>query len=227
MTRSLQIPGATLLSVKGGSHLSGLPVGVLTELGLAVDSVRVAPQFSYDDTLVDGFGPYVPADVQWKLGTVEISCKLIQFDVDVLDTIVNESMGKGTGNATGKMAPTGSFLGGRKEMYSSGCHFFSLTLYTDAMVFGSGFPWRFRRCHLWQRPIIQPVGVDAQQVEVTFRALPYADPYRSGLYSGVSYGLNPVTAGLAIERDGILFVRNREILGSGAILWDFTADRSG
>lgn len=231
MGRGLQVPGATLLSCRGGEHLSGFALGSLTELGLCIEPVRISPQFNYDDVKVDGFGPYVPIDTQWQLASVQIDCKLIHFDPDTLDAIVAESMAGGTmpgglalANAGFRLAPTGTLLGGRKPMYASGNHFFSLTIESDDIITGSGLPIRYRRCHLYQRPVVTPIGTKVQQVDLSFRALPYANPYRSGLYSGVNYGLNPVAAGLAIEVDGVLFVKSRESLASGAVIWDYVAD---
>ncbi len=214
MTRSFIVPGETLIAVRGGAHMSGGPIGDVSELGLAVEEVRVIPQFSLKDIRVDDFGPDVPAEVMWMLASVRIQATLIHFDSEVLDTMLDETMGGPGFNVVAQdliirrnriLAPGGLLLGGRKPMYASGNHFFSVTL--NNTFYGSGNPWRFRKCHLMETPVIFPVGTNAQACEINIRAIPY---------------WSPVTVSVAGSGEGqsTLTVLRKEIQSSGAVLWD-------
>jgi len=251
VTRAFNLPGETLISVRGGAHASGSALGTLSELGLAKEGIKVTPEFVHQDIPVMGMGG-VPADLQWRLGTVDITCSLLHFDPNLMEQLIDESMAQGgfvyleegqavpegvnQGNAigdgvtfgrAGMTAPAGSLLWGRKPMYASGNHFFSVHMKfggQPAPEVGGGppfrDPYRFRKCILTQRPIIYELGTNVQQADLTFRAYPYQDPYRSGIYSGQTV----FTATSHIVRDGITHSLRREILGSGAIIWDRIID---
>lgn len=232
--------------------MSGYGIAQLTELGLAAGGVQVTPQFVYGDVIPTGFGG-VQADLQWRLASAEITATLIHHDNDVLDVVMDESMANGglrweqgvddvidipgpfgsifvgrlVPGVNGIMAPTGRLLDGRKEMYASGNHFFSVNLISTSPE-PQGGVWRFRKCHLANPPIVVPLGTDVQAVKIKFRALPYQDPYRTGYYSGsVQFANVPLARPYAGVRSGVEVQKRREVLGSGAILWDRTLDQSG
>lgn len=216
MSRAFILPGETLITVRGGAHMSGGTIGGVYELGLSSDAIVVAPSFSYEDVKVDDFGPNVPADLQWMLSEVRIRAALIHYDKEVLEVMQDESMGGAgfvpIGNGLldqkpGCMAPAGMLMGGRKAMYASGNHFFSFTLHNSDL--GSGTPWRFRKCVLAENPAIYRLGTNASLVDVTVRAIPYWSPTTTTTASGGGSSLTTL---------------NREIQSSGAILWDFQED---
>lgn len=221
--RQIVINGETLISVKGGLHMSGRSIAELSELGLAVNGVTIEPELKYKGVHVDDFGPDVPADVQWMLASVRVTARLVHFNPEILEVCLDESMANGgwryaagplnsdVGRA-GTLAPYGKLLGKRKRMYESGNNFFSVNLESEVL----GDPWRFRMCHLYERPLVLPLGAKASVAEVQFRALPYLDPLVSGAYSGVVGG--------TITIDGVVYSRRRELISSGSILWDRTAD---
>lgn len=252
--RELVVPGEILVAVKGGAHMSGYAVGDLTELGLAEREIKIVPYYQHVDVTPTGFGG-VACDVVWRLAHVDITLGLIHYDQGVLEILLDESAANGgirwgdpltlnepLGRA-GIMAPTGRLLGGRKAMYESGNHFFSVNL---LLASGETDPYRFRMCHLSMRPATIPMGTDTQVVDVTFRALPYQDPYRSGVFSGTqsittvngqgdafavilaaALGALPGPPGTVLRSGGVRFSKRREILGSGAVLYDRTPDVSG
>lgn len=226
MTAAFNVNGETLLRVKGGAHMGNAPIGTLSDLGLSMGTVEVSPSFYYHDVKADDFGPNVPVDVQWMLSQVLIKTTLLWYDRDVLDCALNESMGGGGGrlflNAAkdlgpgriGTVGPTGQLLGCRNRIHASGNHFFSLNLTSPVL----GKPWRFLRCHFTDRPVIRKIGTAVTMADITIRALPYADPYRSGNPNG---GPPPPWS---FTQDGILYTKRAESVASGAVIWDSTAD---
>lgn len=194
MARDYFINHQTLVRVKGGAHLGTNPVGVLSELGLCSEAIRISPTFAHKGVNVDDFGPDVPADVMWQLAHVDVSMNLVHYDTDVLEACMDESMGGGRGtNGTGLagvMAPAGRLLGGRKAVFASGCHLISLNLVGNT-------PWRFRACYMTAPPYEYPVGNERSVVKVNWRAIPYVTPTSAG---------------------------TTELRSSGAVLWDRTLD---
>lgn len=230
MPRDYQYTGEILFKVKGGEHLSGRAIGALSELGLSVGPIRISPQYHYNELKVDDFGPDVPCDLQWNLAFVRITATLIHYDFGVLEICESESMAQGgvrvipdnvlptilTGRA-GTMAPAGKFMRCRKPMYASGNHFFSVNLINTNQVYNA--PWRFRMCHLEGQPVVYQIGTNVTQAEVCFRALPYAAPPLLPYVEGVG---TPVLSGWLAG--GLVYTKPREMLSSGAVVWDRTAD---
>jgi hypothetical protein len=93
MPRQYVLNGETLVEVRGGCHASGFPIGVLSELGLAEDQIRISPQINFKDINVNDFGPNVPADLLRMLSSVKISMTLVNYSPEVLDICIAESMG--------------------------------------------------------------------------------------------------------------------------------------
>jgi hypothetical protein len=235
--RSLIINGETMVMCRGGAHMSGSPISYLSELGLAGGQVTVTPTFYHDEVKATGFGPHMPADLQVQLAGAEIEFVLIHFDADVLETLIDESLANGgiewstgglentDGGRAGTLAPTGSLLGKRLAMYESGCNYFSLNLLSPVLE----DPWRFRRCVLASRPVAIPLGTHVSEVRVNVRALPYADPYRSGMSGRVITDFaseSQLGAAGGVLRSGLLFSKRKEVLGSGAVLFDRELDQS-
>lgn len=223
-----QVYGETMVTLKGGAHLgSGLMAGP-ADLGLSHEAVQVVPIFNFRDVKVDDFGPHVPADVQWMLSHVLIKTTLIWYDNDVLDVALNESMGGGGGpifntnggggvgrGTMGMVAPAGQLLGCRNRIHASGNHFFSVMLNNTTL----DQPWRFLQCHFTERPVLRKIGTAVTIAEVSIRALPYADPYRSGLNNP-----NLPPPPWSFTENGILYSKRAEVVSSGAILWDRQLD---
>jgi hypothetical protein len=258
VARDFQIEGPCLAFVKGGAHMSGQPIMLVSELGLSDDSVRIEPRFRHGDIRADDFGPDMAAEAQWLMSDALIKMTLVHFDFQVLDICYSESMGGGSidygvlfvpdnvplgeqfefanGRAgiAGTNAAAGTLMGNGLPMFMSGNHLISLTL-SSPYAFR---PWRFRSCYLADRPIIHPVGTKYSKVELTWRAIPYAPIYVSGLETEVCsntnlpYRLPPGTVsgiyitqdiGLAADDPGRYYL-TREILSSGICVWDRLAD---
>jgi hypothetical protein len=225
MVRDIQINGECLVSVRGGAHLSGGPLGVLTELGLSADDVRIIPRFFHRDQAVAGFGPNVPAEVQWMLSEVYVRMSLVHYDKDALQVCVAEAMGgaditvspiPGLTFSDGTLVGAGQSLGRYRPALASGCHYISLNLTSPV----EQLPWRFPTVYLAESPVEYALGTKAQQVQLNWRVIPYVTPPRLS-------GSVPLLPSPAVEaRWPVLtptqasFVNEAELLCSGAILWD-------
>lgn len=204
MGRDFVVNGETLVRVKGGSHtgsyLSG-GISVNTDLGLAVDSIRVIPKFVRKDIYVDDFGPDIPAEVLFMLGECTIQMGLVHYDPVILNTCVAEGMaGGGGGNLDGVMAPAGTPMGALIPVFSSGCHYVSLNLLSPQL----NLPWRFRACYLNDPPFNLPLGTEKSIPMLNWRAIPYTAPQTASL--STSPGAGPSPPG--------------ELISSGIQLWD-------
>lgn len=165
MPRGWFINGDSMIRVKGGLHMSGGRIGVLSELGLAKDQIKITPRIGYEEVNPTGWG-VSPADLNTQGGEILISCTLIDIDYDVLKVCENESRAV---EVDGTLAPTGEFLGGLKSVHSSGNHFFTLNISSPV----EQRPIRFLSVAMHETPYVLPLGNDASEVEVTFRAIPY------------------------------------------------------
>lgn len=204
MARDYFIFGETLVSVKGGEHMSGRPIGVVSELGLSTDAIVITPRYFHHDMRIDDFGPDVPADVMWNLADVTIRMNLVHYDEEVLDRCERESMGGGPAltvfdsptNNAGLIAPAGTILGGNKFLFASGNHFISVNLFSQT---NAELSRRYRTCYLAEQPVVFPIGTRASILQLTWRAIPYQEPPS-------------------------IFNPNVEWISSGAILWDRDLD---
>jgi hypothetical protein len=249
---SFVVPGPVNIFVKGGAHMSGYPIADISELGLSVEDVKVTYHFFSEDVRITGLGNHVPGDVQTALAMADISAKLICLDPAVLGVVVDESLAGGglkdlisrapdpfnvpfdtsataSGGMAGILPAAGTLMGKRLAMHDSGCRYFSVSLVAGeerfALAAGTNVSfasYRFLKCQLHQRPLVTKLGAKVLEAEVLFRALPYADPYRSGLYSGQAFA--DLDEPNIITRSGAFWVRRREILMSGAVLWDRVVD---
>lgn len=218
--RALNTAGEVLVMVKGGAHYSGQMLGNPTELGLAVEKIQIIPTFHREDVHVDSLGARAAADVMVMAGEVQIKATLIHYNKNLLELLVSESMGGagfiplpnsvGFAGRAGRFAPAGTLLGGRKVMYASGNHFFSVSLYMGDPQ-ESGAPYRFRQCHMTDRPMVMPLGTTTSMVEVNFRAIPYLRPITGSL-------IVSTTSGSTLTVD--TRTRRREFPSSGGVIWD-------
>jgi hypothetical protein len=241
--------------------MSGFPIANVSELGLTSDAVRVEPRFRFADIKADDYGPSIPAEVQFQMSDAIIRMTLVHYDFQILDICMSESMGGGAinygvdiiqpiniapgiddffqlagnrGGIAGTNAAAGSLLGNGLPMYMSGNHLVSLTLtapYTSNL-------WRFRSCYLTEKPVVYPIGTQYSKVELTWRAIPYAPIFVSGLESDVYTTMSlPYTLPLSVdtsifidqdvdlaEGDPGRYYLTKEILSSGICLWDRIGD---
>lgn len=183
--------------VKGGAHLTsglaGQSIAEGRELGLASEAIQLSPRYVHHDMRIDDFGPDIPADVIANIAEITVRMNLVHYDRDVLDVCARESIGGGRGQ-WGVLAPAGTIMGGNKFFFASGWHYMSLNLITTQ----DNFPWRFRAAYLSQPPIEIPIGTRRMVTQLTWRAIPYAEP--TSLF-------NP-----------------GEIISSGRVLFDHTPD---
>lgn len=229
MPRDIQINGECLVSVKGGAHLSGGPLGVLTELGLSDADVRVIPRSFHRDQAVAGFGPNVPPEVTWLLSEVYVRMTLIHYDKDALQVCLAESMGgaditlspiPGLTFGDGQLVGAGQPLGRYRPHLASGCHYVSLNLASPV----EQLPWRFPTAYLADTPVEYALGTKAQRVQLNWRVIPYVTPPR--LSGSRPFFPNAAVAARwpALTPVQASFVNEAELLCSGAVLWDHTLD---
>lgn len=223
MARDWYINGDTMVQVRGGAHLtSGL--NVITNLGLAIDQVRVSPSFSRQPIHADGFGKVVAPEYRSKLMSARVSMTLVHFDPQVLDQCVRESQGGGVGaipdptavggqiEAEGVLAQAGTLMGGYKPRFASGNHYIGLTVKGTTEITR---PWRFLYTMIDGTGPVYPLGNGFSAVPVTWLVVPYLEPplvsgrYTSGFAGVTSY--TPPSGGF-------------EWSSSGVVLWDRGSD---
>jgi len=213
--------------------MSGRAIGQLTELGLCEGPVRVRPRFFHHDIHTDDFGPNAAAEVQANLSEVTIEMTLLHYDKEALDACWAESLGgcggspaqqalHAGGYRAGIAAGAGQLLGNGLPMFSSGCHYISLSLSSQQLA----YPWRFRTCHLAEPPVDIPLGTEKSAVKLNWRAIPYAPLLVSG--ATTSYFALPSNSGLFLSGSAVTINGQAyalaEQLSSGKVLFDHTLD---
>lgn len=183
MARDFWINGETMVYVKGRSDSA---IASLTELGLADSSIRITPNFRYDDIKVDAWGE-IPPEVQFMLSDVMITMTLVHFDRSVLATCLQLSQGGAP--SEGQMARAGQRLGNNQPRFgpatgspptgnNAGNNYIGLNLSSPV----AGQPWRFYYTYLTGPPMEFPLGAERSVVTLHWRAIPYTqDPYQGGL----------------------------------------------
>lgn len=252
MARQFVVNGETLVEVRGGCHMSGNAIGIVSELGLTEDQITISPIFKYKSIHVNDFGPDIPADMLTMLASVKISMTLVNYDPEVLDICVEESMGGFGGDLAnpqpfaqgvipggavtwvgGTLTGAGTPLGGLKRIFDSGWHYISVNL--TSPVFGS--PWTFPKCYLSEQPVEIPLGTQRSKVKLEFTALPYYDPYISGtgglagtrINGIVPYPNQPAPIDNddgALPSETYIFTLRGDVPSSGAVLWTRVRDRN-
>ena len=127
------------------------------ELGLSYGPIRIIPSFKHQDLKADDFGPDVPPNVLWMLGTCTISMTLIHFDEQVLDDVINKSMG---GSEDGVLAAAGTPMND---------NYVSLNIQPS----GIALPWSFPSAYLADSPFEYPLGSQVSAVVLRWRAIPF------------------------------------------------------
>ncbi len=244
MARDFVINGESLLTVKGGAHMSGGQIGMLTQLGLATDQVRITPRYFHLDMKVDDFGPNVPAEVMFNLAEVYVNCKLVHFDIAAAAACWGEAMAGGVpsvvpgfpGPVDGFLAPAGSLMGNGLPVLSSGNHYVHLTILSPVL----GLPWRFLAAYMTGPPFVLPLGNEKSMMDVSFRCIPYVplavvSGFTQAVLTTVVSG-SPGTGGATLHTSGVLEnvyspalfkasgTQYLEISSSGVPLWDHGLD---
>ncbi len=159
--------GETMVYVRGGAHLAEGLGGDRTELGLALDDVKVIPRYIHRDVHVDDFGPEVPAEVLSMIAEVNVRMTLSHYDNLMLRVLQAGSLG--SFNNDGTMPPAGTPLGQNKELFSSGCNYFSMELASPQ----ANDPITFRTGYLAMQPVVLPLGTTYSKVDLNWRFIPY------------------------------------------------------
>ncbi|MCC6425110.1 MAG: hypothetical protein IT447_16675 [Phycisphaerales bacterium] len=194
MPRDIVINGESMVTVKGNAFVSGLRS--VSQLGLTSESITVSPRLYHYELKANDFGPNVPAEVMNNIAEVRIFMTLVHFDYQILRDCISESQ---AGMPTfGALAPAGMTLGRGASLYSSGCHWMSMSISST----DERFPWTFPTAYIPTPPLEIPLGTERSLVRLEWRAIPYKVPQTRPLGSYRS-GVSQVT----------------EILSSGAILW--------
>jgi len=165
--RDWLINGETMIYVRGGDHLTSGAGRGRTELGLSFDDVKVIPKYNHKDVHIDDFGPEVPAEVLSMIAEVNVRMTLSHFDNLMLRIIAAESLG--SFNNDGIMPPAGTPLGQNKELFASGCHYFSMQLASPQFA----SPITFRTGYLAVQPYVLPLGTTYSKVDLNWRFIPY------------------------------------------------------
>ncbi len=179
MVRDVFINGETLVTVRGSA--GSAVIGSMQQLGLAVSSIRITPNYNHLAVTADAWGQ-APFEMQFMLATVNISMTLVHFDRVVLAACQAESMG---GSASeGQLTRAGTRLGSNAALYSAGCHYISLGLTSPQ----AGSPWLFYFCFMTGPPMEFPLGTERSLVVTNWQAIPAAnDPWQLGLGAQGAY----------------------------------------
>jgi len=173
MTADFQIPGQSLIMVKGraGSSLQSL-----VRLGLARDEIQVFPRYYHQDLNVNAWGPQTPANVQSFPFDALITINLYHFDQAVFEACHNESLG---GVGTFGTNPRAGVLMGRGARFAANNSFIGLNITSPV----AGLPYRFLYTYMVApAPSKIPLGVEAQMIPTVWRAVLYSDdPYGGGV----------------------------------------------
>ncbi len=179
MARRFEINGEVLVQAK-------VAAGTLISIGLTSDSIIVTPNFYYSDVKLDAWGGTEgpPIDVQWMLADAQINMTLIHFDWDNLQLCLRASTGNRA--VAGTMARAGTLLGNQVAIGDANSRL--TQLYLSSPIGGVGRTWYFPATFLSGPPMRYPLGTHRSEVEVVWRAIPYAvDPY------GAANGAQDVT----------------------------------
>lgn len=166
MARIFVVNGECLVSVQG---MVGTDIEEASELGLAERGITVTPRYSHKDIHVDDFGPDIPIDVLTQLAECTITMTLVDFDPDILDACLAESMG---GGIAGTMEGSGILLGAGIPLYEDGCHYITVTLASPVL----GNPWTFPASYMPVHPAEIPLGTSKTLAKLMWRAIPYVVP---------------------------------------------------
>lgn len=173
--RQFVVNGETMITAKGGEHLSGGPLGYLTELGLAVDKVVIRPRYYHVGVQLDDFGPEAFADVIANLIDCRIHATLIHYDRKAIDTCIAESFGGGflpDEDSLGTPRYAGIMLGGYKDYHASGWHFTSLNLLSPQLQ----KPYHFPSVYLTGPPLEIPLSTTVTALKCEWQAIQYRPP---------------------------------------------------
>jgi hypothetical protein len=221
MSRDFFIAGETLVLVRGGQHLSG-HMSTPKELGLTDRDgiVKISPIWYHYDKRIDDYGPSVPAEVIQNIAECRIEMTLVHYDARLLYICMAESMGGSplnlqTSIPVGTFVPAGRPLGGYKPIGASGNHYIVLTLRHQAPKDPLLVANRFLATYLMAPPLEIPFGTRTSHVKLQWRAIPYNLP---GLIPS-SFSVSGV-----LNINDLPFVSGKEILSSGAVLWDHILD---
>lgn len=181
MARDFTIAGESLVLVKGNVNTL---MSSVTQLGLPAAPIRVRPEFRHKDLKVDAWGE-APPEIQFMLAWVNITMDLIHVDMNVLDAVLQESMGGAA--AIGQLTRAGTRMGGGGARFSPTYHFVGLNIAAPV----SARPWRFLHSYLTGPPIEHPVGTEASVITCNWRAIPYiSDP--ANIVGGIITGATNV-----------------------------------
>jgi hypothetical protein len=194
VTRDFQIPGESLVMVKGRA---GGPLANLQQLALARDEIQVFPRYYHNDLIVNA-GGQTPVNVQAFPIDALITINLYHFDNEVFQACCNESVGGAS--AFGTTSRAGVIMG-RGARFAANNFLIGLNISSPV----AGLPYRFWYTYMVApTPSKIPLGVEAQMIPTVWRAIPYTDdPYGGG-----------------VAQPGTVFGTGM----AGSVLWDRTLD---
>lgn len=225
--RDFVINGECMVYVRGNGALGSSTTGdpQKHELGLTADGVQIYPQLYHDPVHTSQHGDKVQVETRWKLASCEVHMKLVHFNRDVLRACIQESTAAPLNTINdpdstdiftdGWVGPAGSFLGGGKQLWESGCHYVSVGVTSPV----DNFPWRFPASYLMGPPLLYPIGTESTVAELRWKVIPYQVPYQAnqpttGPFSGQGRVRGELFGVNGYNRNGEL------LLGSGYLVWD-------
>ena len=169
--------GPTIVSVKGPS---GSSISSLSTLGVADSPITVSQKNSFDNVIVDPFGPSVPVDLQYNLTEMMVSMNLIYFD----ETVLRECMrlSNAGGSAAGTMPRAGTLMGGGNARFAAGNNFIGLNLSSAV----ESVPWRFYSAFIADS-FNWPLGTQRSSLNIVWRCIPYSVNILSGSAGALLY----------------------------------------
>ncbi len=188
--RDFQTNGATIVIVRGNGALANPnepgAAGVW-ELGLSSEKITISPKFYHYDIHCDDFGPAAPVETMWNLAECIIKMTLVNYDNDVLQSCMIESMGGANGIpagagpfiTAGTMQSAGTLMGGNDAIGTPNNHYISLNLIGTDTANNVGinlsklFDYHFAATYLMTPPLEIPIGTEKTIVVLTWKAIPY------------------------------------------------------
>ena len=176
MARDYYINGEVLVRVKGKV---GSSIATIQQLGLTDRDgiVQITPQYIHEDIPVDAWGD-APPEIQFFLGTMNVSMTLVHFDQAILEECLRLSQAGPT--TAGTLPRAGTRMGGGASRFAAGNNYIGLNLTAPA----NAQPWRFFFSYLTGPPVVWPLGTRRSHVRLNWRVIPYTtDPYQDGSFA--------------------------------------------
>lgn len=172
MALGLVIHGETVVKVTGAGVFTD------TEIGYSVEPIEVQPHLFWYNVPTDDYGRQVPVEKLAMLGVTKIRMTLVYYDQNHVQTLLARAQAGLYTTGQVQMGGAGKPLGGGGLIGTASNNLVTLTLVS---VDGQDAPYIFEACHLYEQPVVIPLGVERSLMQLTFESFPYFN----GAYGGV------------------------------------------